>query len=63
VVADDDFFEEDSEQTAVVHLADLRGLRKPQQDRHLLVRVQADYAPPKIYVTSSGTATTSGFSS
>lgn len=41
MTADDDFnFEEDSEQTAVVNLADLRGLRKPQQDRHLLVRVQ-----------------------
>lgn len=41
MTGDDDFsFEEDSEQTAVVHLADLRGLRKPQQDRHLLVRVQ-----------------------
>ncbi len=41
VTADDDFLlEDDSEQTAVVNLADLRGLRKPEQDRHLLVRVQ-----------------------
>lgn len=41
MAADDDFpIDDDSEQTAVVNLADLRGLRKPQQDRHLLVRVQ-----------------------
>jgi diguanylate cyclase (GGDEF)-like protein len=41
VTADDDFsIDDDGEQTAVVNLADLRGLRKPQQDRHLLVRVQ-----------------------
>lgn len=41
MVADDDFFiDDDGEATAVVSLADLHGLQRPQQDRHLLVRVQ-----------------------
>ncbi len=42
VTADDEFFldDDDGERTAVVNIADLRGLAKPKQDRHLLVRVQ-----------------------
>jgi diguanylate cyclase (GGDEF)-like protein len=44
VAADDEFLlDDESEQTAVVNLADLRGLRAPKQDRHLLVRVQGTH--------------------
>jgi diguanylate cyclase (GGDEF)-like protein len=44
VAADDEFLlDDDTEQTAVVNLADLRGLRAPKHDRHLLVRVQGTH--------------------
>lgn len=40
MTADDDFFDDDGEPTAVLRLSDLRSALQATQDRHLLVRVQ-----------------------